>query len=183
MPGRLGVPYSMRYGYSSRWVRCALRTPVPPARVRRISTSSRTYMPPIPIGPSSDLWPVKQRTATPRSSMSSGSTPAVCEASRISGMPRSRQWRPTSRTACTVPITFEPWFMTTAFVSGRRRAMTAAGSTWPRSSKSTQSTSAPCSCSAHNGRSVELCSACVVTAWSPGRNRPEMARFSMSVAL
>jgi hypothetical protein len=85
-------------------------------------------MPPMPIGPISDLCPVKQMTPAPSASMSSGSMPAVCETSSTSGMPRSRQARPIGATGCTVPITFEPWLMTTARVRGLSLAMTSSGS-------------------------------------------------------
>jgi len=103
----LGVPYSIRQGYSSRWVRCAERTPVPPARVWRSSTCSCTYIPPMPIGPMSDLWPVKHRTSMFIAWTSIGILPAVWEASTTSVMPRSRQIVPISPAGCTVPITFD----------------------------------------------------------------------------
>ena len=108
MPSTFGVPYSMRHGYSSRCARCADRTPVPPARVRRMFTPSCTYMPPMPVGPISDLWPVKHRTSMFIACTSIGIFPAVCEASTTRWMPCSRQIFPISPAGCTVPITFEP---------------------------------------------------------------------------
>jgi len=71
---------------------------------------------------------VKQMTPTPSSSRSTGSIPAVCETSRMIGISRARHTGPISRSGCTVPITFEPWLMTTARVLLRSRPITSPGS-------------------------------------------------------
>ena len=123
------VPNSMCHGYSSGCLRSALLTPVPPARHGWMSTCSPTYMPPVPVGPNSDLWPVKQTTSTFMRATSISTRPAVCAASMANSTPRSRQMRPTSATGWMVPITLEPWFMMTSFVSGRMRRAISCGST------------------------------------------------------
>jgi hypothetical protein len=123
------VPNSNRQGYSQTCVSSALLTPVPPERHGQMSTCSATYMPPVPVGPYSDLWPVKQTTSMFMAAMSISTTPAVWAASIANNTPRSRQIAPTSATRCTVPITLEPWFMTTSLVSGRIRDAMSAGST------------------------------------------------------
>ena len=129
MPMVFRVPNSMCQGYSSGWVRRALLTPVPPDRLGLRSTCSATYMPPVPVGPNSDLWPVKQTTSTFMAATSMSTRPAVCAASIANSTPRSRQILPTSATGCTVPITFEPWFMITSLVVLVIRLAMSAGST------------------------------------------------------
>ena len=98
-------------------------------------------------------------------------------------MPRSRQARPTVATSWTVPMTLDPWFITTVVVLALKRPISSWGSTQPWASKSTQSTSTPSCSSFQSGRRVALCSTWVVTTWSPLRIRPKIARFRASVEL
>jgi hypothetical protein len=53
--------------------------------------------------------------------------PAVCAASTTNRTPRSRQMRPTSVTFWMVPMTLEPWFITTSRVSLVMRAAMSSG--------------------------------------------------------
>ena len=137
MPSTFPVPYSSRYGYSSRCARTAERTPVPPARVWRISTPSRTYIPPMPVGPNNDLCPVNASTSICICSTSIGIFPAVCDASTTSSTPCCGTARPISAIGCTVPMTFDAWLTATTRVFGLMRARISSGSTKPAASKGT----------------------------------------------
>ena len=95
-------------------------------------------------------------TSAPSSSRFTGTMPAVWLTSRTRWMPRSRQALPTVATSCTVPMTLEPWFITTALVFFLKRRMMSWGSTQPMTSKSTQSTSTPSCSSFQSGRRVAL---------------------------
>ena len=104
-------------------------TPVPPARQGSMSTCSAMYMPPVPEGPKSDLWPVKQTTSIIMDPTSIGTSPDVWAASIAKRTPRSRQMRPISATGWIVPMTLEPWLTTTSLVLDRIRRAMSSGST------------------------------------------------------
>ena len=87
---------------ASRWTsrrRCRPRaTAAPCAR-------GPTYSAPVPVGPSSDLWPGNASRSMCIACTSIGTTPAVWAASTRNSTSRSRAIRPISATGCTVPST------------------------------------------------------------------------------
>ena len=71
-PWPLRVPASSLAGYSLGCVLLYECTPLPPTLNGFISIPSAMHMPPVPCGPISPLWPVKQSTSMPILRMSIG---------------------------------------------------------------------------------------------------------------
>ena len=78
------VPGSNFNGHMSGMVSRSLLMPVPPAFQTFNSTSSPTSNPPVPGGPSSDLWPVKANKAPGISDTSISTVPADWDTSTMS---------------------------------------------------------------------------------------------------
>ena len=119
MPGTFSVPASSAVGISAGWRSSKLWTPLPPTTRGAARKPGRTYSPPVPCGPSSPLWPVKQSTSMPSFCTGIGQAPAVCAASTINSRPCFfAKWATNARSVA-LPVTLDAPVTTTALVLGR----------------------------------------------------------------
>ena len=116
--------------------------------------------------------------------MSTGTQPAVCDASTTQRAPAAWASSATRATSTTLPVTLDACVTTTARMPGVTSRSSPAMSSRPRASQPARSTVTPRSAASRlSGRSTELCSSTVVTTRSPERTSPLMAQLSASVEL
>lgn len=114
MPGRFGVPDSNLSGIAEGWVSSWEKLPVPPSmRLEHASAiQGLQTTPPIPWGPMSPLWPVKQRAPMDRSETDISSKPPVWAESSTNGTDLLWHVSATASRSCRVPHTLLPWHTT-----------------------------------------------------------------------
>ena len=122
----------------------------------RRASSSVTSSAPIPPGPNSPLCPGTASALRCMAWKSTGKCPAVCAPSNAKGTPRAAQIRPMVSASCTVPLTLEPWAMSTSLVFSRNSPSSASNSAKPSPSQGIRLTSTPGRRS--SGRITALCS-------------------------
>ena len=118
MPAILSVPASNLSGRKSGTVSKSETLPVPPLISGSISgtVSSLIINPPVPWGPSRDLWPVKQRMSMFILSISTFTLPPLWAQSAINISPCFLHISPIFSMGAIVPHTLDAWENMTAFV-------------------------------------------------------------------
>lgn len=114
-PGMFGVPGSYLSGKSAGCSSCSERLPVPPCSSGgRHSTSKASLIasPPVPLGPSSPLWPPKASRSMPSRRVDRPAAGGRRAAFTSSGMTRCLAIALISRMGSTVPHTLDAWVAT-----------------------------------------------------------------------
>ena len=138
------------------------------------SSAPDPWMPPMP------LCPASASASSPISFMERGRCPAPCAPSTTKRTFSGRSFLIWASGGAS-PVTLEAAVTTAMRVFGLTSSAMLSGSSLPFVSGATSYPMTPARLSASSGRSTELCSRQVVTAWSPCFSVPRMARSKASV--